>query len=217
MKKLLVVFTLILAVIYSYESSAKSPKVTLKYGETFDWVCSNKTGYEVKPEWVSELSSRFHEFQTEWNSNGQILLEKSAEIVGKSFQQNDFIVNLTLCNFPSMSSPLLINTRYALKSFTKKPIAVHVSISIIHHEILHVYLENQIPTDSRLLSKYSGEHPRIKSHIHLQKATYLYLGWTDKLKEVIAKDYSLPGGYYKKAWEIVDTEGHKVFVEELAQ
>lgn len=44
-------------------------------------------------------------------------------------------------------------------------------------------------------------------HLHLlslQKAVMLDLKEPDQLKEVIAIDSLLPGGYYKRAWEIVN-------------
>ena len=38
----------------------------------------------------------------------------------------------------------------------------------------------------------------------LQKAVLLKLNEPDALKEVIAVDSALPGGYYKRAWELVN-------------
>jgi len=38
----------------------------------------------------------------------------------------------------------------------------------------------------------------------LQKAVLLRLNEPDALKEVIAVDSVLPGGYYKRAWELVN-------------
>ena len=200
--------------------NTEAPKVTLKYGEVFDSVCPGKTGYKVNKPWSVELSSRLHEFQKIWDEDGPKLLSKSSDIVGKTFVQKDFIVTLSLCNFPSMSHPLLINMRYALKSFTKNPISLDVTNSIIHHEILHLYLEDKIPSKSRLLKKYSSEHSVVKSHIHLlalQQAVYLSLKWKTKLEQVKKKDKSFPNGFYKRAWEIVEKEGHEGFINELKQ
>ena len=83
-----------------------------------------------------------------------------------------------------------------------------------------VYLEDKIPPKSRLLKKYSAEHPVVKNHIHLlalQQAVYLSLKWKTKLEQVKKKDKSFPNGFYKRAWEIVEEEGHEGFINELKQ
>jgi hypothetical protein len=66
-----------------------------------------------------------------------------------------------------MSDPLLINVRFSLKSFTADSLAPDVTTSIILHEILHQYLEDKMPRDSPLLSKYREQDETFRSHLHL--------------------------------------------------
>jgi hypothetical protein len=53
----------------------------------------------------------------------------------------------------------------------------------------------------------------------LQKAVLLKLNEPDALKEVIAVDGALPGGYYKRAWELVNATDKEYlkYVAELSK
>jgi hypothetical protein len=73
--------------------------------------------------------------------------------------------------------------------------------------------------NSRLLKERAAEPERIRSHLHLlalQKAVLLKLNEPEVLKEVIAVDSQVLGGYYKRAWEIInatDSENLKYVAE----
>jgi hypothetical protein len=63
------------------------------------------------------------------------------------------------------------------------------------------------------------EDERVRDHLHLlalQKAVLLKLNEPDALKEVIAVDSALPGGYYKRAWELVNATD-KEYLKYLAE
>jgi hypothetical protein len=49
----------------------------------------------------------------------------------------------------------------------------------------------------------------------IQKVVYLKLGRTDELSALVARDSSRPNPVYKRSWDIVNTEGHTAFVNEL--
>ncbi len=200
---------------------ATTPKVTLTYAQTFDFVCSLQTGYQIDPKWTEELVVRLPEFQSHWQGSGAELLKTTIAIVGKSFKATEFAVSLSVCSFPSMSEPLLINMRYSLASFTSKPLQKDVTTSIIFHELLHRYLQGKIPSDSALRLKYQKEDGTVLSHIHLlalPKAVYLKLNQESVLQAVIAKDQSLPNKAYSRAWDIVNKEeDFRAFIEELRQ
>ena len=53
----------------------------------------------------------------------------------------------------------------------------------------------------------------------LQKAVLLKLIEPDALKEVVAVDGALPGGYYKRAWELVNATDKEYlkYVAELSK
>jgi hypothetical protein len=199
---------------------ASAPKVTLKYAEMFDTVCSKETQYKIDPKWQSELMKRVPEFQYVWDQSGGDLLSMAHEYVGKDFDELEYAVALSVCSFPSMSNPLLINMRYSLASFTTQPVSRDVTVGLILHEILHRYIEGRVnPADSPMLKKYKAENETVRSHLHLfalMKAVYIKLDKQQLLQNVIARDQALPNGAYKRAWEIVNKiEDYKVFVREL--
>lgn len=194
------------------------PTVQLKYAYLFDPVCSAKNTYKIDPNIITELNKNLPEWQIRWNYEGRLLLKTAMKIVGKPFPQNHYTVPLSVCNFPSMSEPLMVNVRYSLNSFTKNPISTNVTISTIEHEILHTYIDSILPKNTPLLKKYHNESTTVLNHLHLfalQKASYLLLKQDKILKKVISKDYSLPNKDYKRAWEIVSMEGYRPFIKEL--
>lgn len=203
----------------SISPASHSPRVTFSYAKVFDSVCSQQTGFEIQSGWVTELNSRLPALQISWDKSGQTLLKTTVKIIGKEFQESELGVALSVCSFPSLSDPLLVNMHYSLKSFTENPLSTDVTISIFFHEILHRYLIGKIPNDSRLLLKYKSEDETVLSHLHLfaiRKAVYLELGEANLLREVIKKDVSLPNPDYKRAWEIVNSlEDYHSFLDEL--
>jgi hypothetical protein len=195
------------------------PKETIFYAAMFDNVCMNKTSYKISPIWVSESKNKLGAWRDSWNQQGQQLLKTTIQLVGIPFKEKNFQVSLSLCSFPSMSAPLIVNARYALASFTKKPISNDVFISTIYHEILHNYIDQFLADSTPLLKKYKSESKGVLNHLHLlalEKAVYIQLGWQSKLKIIIEKDQSLPNHDYKRAWEIVNSEeSYLSFIEEL--
>ncbi|MFT5706375.1 MAG: hypothetical protein ACI9ES_000654 [Oceanospirillaceae bacterium] len=97
--------------------------------------------------------------------------------------------------------------RYSLSTFTNNPVSIHVKVATLYHELLHPYIINNIMTNSPLLTLYNKEPQRVKDHIHLLallKAVYLNVEMADKLSIIIETDNSLPNGFYKRAWEIIN-------------
>jgi hypothetical protein len=102
---------------------------------------------------------------------------------------------------------ILVNMRYALASFTAQPVSVRYKANILFHELLHGLLQDAVPKDSPLLAAHKDENERVRDHLHLlalMKAVFLDQGMPSDLAEVIEIDGELPGGYYKRAWEIVN-------------
>ena len=198
--------------------AAPVPSVQLTYAYLFDPVCSNHTAYTISSSLINELDKKLPEWQSKWNNEGKSLLNAAVKIVGKPFPQNNYIVPLSLCNFPSMSEPLMVNVRYSLNAFTGKNIDTNLTISIIEHEILHTYIDSFLLKNTPLLEKYRNESQTVLSHLHLfalQTAIYKSLNQNTILRSVILKDTSLPNSEYKRAWEIVNKEGYVPFINEL--
>lgn len=200
-------------------SDSKLPKVSLFYADMFDNICVIKTTYKIDQSWQNELNNELFHWRILWNDEGMVLLNETMKITGKPFPQQNFQVALSLCSFPSMSAPLIINARYALHCFTAHPIPDYVFISTIYHEILHNYIDSFLPKNTPLLVEYKNESTGVLNHLHLfalEKAVYLQLGWKSKLNAIIAKDESLPNKDYKRTWEIINKdETYNEFIVEL--
>lgn len=202
----------------SLTKNTSLPTVTIFYAAMFDTVCSAKTNYKIDPAWTNDLTNELPHWRTLWSQEGTTLLKTTTQIIGRPFAQQNFQVSLSLCTFPSMSAPLIVNARYALASFTKNPIPDDVLISNIYHELLHNYIDSFFPKNTPLLTKYKNESPGVLNHLHLfalEKAVYLKLGWGAKLQAIIAMNDSLPNPDYKRAWEIVNKENYQDFIVEL--
>src|SRR5690242_16262901 len=190
---------------------AAPPKVTISYSPSLDAVCALVRGYRIEPAWKLELSEDIGRFRDMWASIGPRLLSKTEEITGKHFVEESISAHLTLCDPPSESLVLgvVVNMRYALSSFTEHPVPLRFKIGALYHEILHKFVDAHMPAHSALLARHDGEHARVREHLHLLallKAVYLALGMQDELAELIDIDGQLPGGFYKRAWEIINRD-----------
>jgi len=209
-----------------YSSQTTFPRVKVDYNPSEDLTCSAPPGNPVKEEWVAELLSRQSELVRLWETEGPRLLAAAETISGKSFPTREITARLTLCNAPSESFPrtnrVTINMRYALRSFTPEPVSLRYKVNTLFHELLHNFLYRHPVESSDLLKEHAAEDERVRDHLHLlalQKAVLLKLNERDALREVIAVDSTLPGGYYKRAWELVNATDNEYlkYVAELSK
>ena len=207
-------------------SHATLPRIKVEYNPSEDLACSLPPGSPIKEEWKAELLSRDSEFVRIWETEGPQLLAATEAISGKEFPSQEIIARLTLCNAPSESFPgtdrVTINMRYALRSFTPEPVSMRYKVYTLFHELLHIFLNRHPIENSVLLKGRATEDERVRDHLHLlalQKAVLLRLNEPDALKEVIAVDSALPGGYYKRAWELVNATDKEYlkYVAELSK
>jgi hypothetical protein len=195
------------------------------YDVSDDLACSEPPGDAIKKEWSAELLAREPEFVRLWQKEGPRLVAAAEAITQNTFPSQEIVARLTLCKVPSESFPnterVTINMRYALKSFTPEAVSLRYKVDTLFHEILHIFLFRHPVENSALLKEHAAENERVRDHLHLlalQKAVLLRVNEPDALKEVISVDSMLPGGYYKRAWELVnatDTEYLK-YVGELS-
>lgn len=187
---------------------AGQPTVTIAYSSTIDFACSLFRGGEIKDQWKAELVSRKPDFESLWSTVGPKMIDTTEAITGKSFPSEEITARLTLCNLPSQSIVgISINMRYALRSYTPTPVSMRYKVDTLFHELLHVFLARHSIKDSSLLKQHASEPERTRDHLHLlalQEAVLMKLSESEALKDVIAIDSQLPGGYYKRAWEIVN-------------
>jgi hypothetical protein len=207
-------------------SYASRPDVQIEYSPSRDLLCSLLPGSSIKDEWKAELLSRQSEFTSLWKSEEQRFIEATEAASGKDFPSQKITLRLTLCNSPSESSPgtdeVSVSMRYALKSFAPKPVSMRYKVEVGFHELLHIFLFKHPVSNSILLREHAAEPERVQRHLHLpalQKAVLLRLKEPEALREVIAVDSELPGGYYKRAWEIINaTDGEYLkYVAEVAK
>lgn len=219
MKQVGLILSLLLFSVMAHSTSG-IPEVTIKYSSLWDSTCSIFKGYEIKDAWKEELINKKNELEADWKKYGGKLLLTTVTIVGKEFKRTSITAHLTLCNTPSRSFPIIVNMRYALSGFIDPPVQMHVKTGTLYHEILHKYIDDNLPESSKLIEKYKNEHSRVLKHVHLlalQKAVYLKLQLNDQLSSIMKVDSQLPNGYYKRAWEIVNShpDYYLEFVHEL--
>jgi hypothetical protein len=220
MKSLINTLITIIAITGAAELHAAAPVIDIEYSPTFDSICSLVKGGNIKDEWKKELVQRQPELETLWESIGPALISSVEGITGKAFPDDDQTVRLTLCELPSQSFfGISVNMRYALSSFTDEPVPLRYKADTIFHELLHKFIAEHQPKDSPLFKAHINEPERTRDHLHLlalQKAVLLKLNAIDELADVVRIDSQLPGGDYKRAWEIInatDTEYLKYVAE----
>jgi len=170
-------------------SQASLPHVKVKYDASADVSCSDGS---TKEEWKAELLSREPEFISLWEVEGPRLVATTESISGKDFPSQEITARLTLCNLPSESFPEAGRVTINMRYALRSFTPEPVSMRYKVNTLFH-----------ELLHIFLQRHPIANS----------------ALKEVIAVDSMLPGGYYKRAWELVnatDTEYVK-YVTELSK
>ena len=220
--------TLSLAVLLCFVCSSQATllRVKVEYSPGQDSLCSMGSGNSVKEEWKAEVLARQSAFVQLWESEGPRLLATTEAISGKDFALREITARRTLRNSPSEPFPqadrVSINMRYALGSFTPTPVSLRYKVDMLFHELLHIFLSQHPIKNSMLLQQHAAEPERVRDHLHLlalQKAVLLKLNEGDALRDVVAIDSALPGGYYKRVWELVnatDSEYLK-YVAELSK
>jgi hypothetical protein len=223
MSKAALIVASTLLVLVASPARAGQPVLTISYSPTLDAACSLVRSGTIKDEWKAELAARQPEFEALWAADGPKMVAATEAVTGKPFPADAVTARLSLCDLPSQSiAGISVNMRYALKSFTATPVPMRYKVNTLFHELLHVYLAKHPVQNSALLAEYAAEPERTRDHLHLlalQKAVLIKLDQPDALKEVVAIDSQLPGGYYRRAWEIVNATdtAYLRYVAELAR
>lgn len=203
-------------------SMAAAPYVHIKYNKTLDAACAFFKGYEIEDSWKLELTARIEEFRSTWEMLGPKLLQETELLSGYKFD-SPISAYLSLCSVPSQSLVgISVNMRYSLASFTNNPVSFDYKAAVLYHEILHQLIAELVPSNSQLLALHRNEHDRVLNHLHLlalEKAVYLKLGLKRELSEVINIDGKLTGGFYKRAWEIINAtdDTYMLYLAEIAK
>ncbi len=176
----------------------------------------------IKPEWSKELNERLPEISSLWESFSPALVEAVTVITKKPFLPPK-LVHLTLSDRPSNSFfGVVVNMRYALRSFTATPVSMRYKVDTVFHEALHEFVSRNTPAQSVLLSQRTSEPICVRNHLHLlalQKAALLHTKDSEALEQVVSIDAQLPSGCYKRAWSLVNATPNTYleYVAELSQ
>ena len=200
------------------------PAVTFKYNQVFDSPCAEMTKQPIDAAAVTELENRLDSFREHWRKEAPQLLGSSVKLTKVPFQFRETRAALSLCGFPSISLPLIINMRFYLRSLRgEKAASMTVFSAVVFHELLHRYVSDRIATlpdkTTPLLRKYKDEPLGVRNHLHvlaIMKAVYGKLGREKDLDEVDAFGQTLRSApALKRAQEIVDIEGAEKFTSEI--
>ncbi len=203
------------------KSDDSLPAVRLVYSPALDSACALLRGGRIQPAWREELLARMEEFASLWRDAGPAMMAQAETLTGIRFPDDKVTVRLTLCDLPSQSFwGISVNMRFALHSFTETPVPLRYKMDTLFHERLHPYLAGHLPEHSPLMAAYADEPARVRNHLHLlalQQEVLRSLNETQALQSVIDTDSQLPGGLYRRAWEIVNSPdtGSAAWVAEL--
>lgn len=194
----------------------------LVYDEAQDRSCATSRGYDIKLEWVEELSDVLPRIRDLWKTKGPAMFDAVTALTRRSTDAFVVPVRLGLCDTPSQSfSGPSVNMRYALRSFTTSPVSLRYKVDTAFHESLHGFVDQYAPRRSPLLASHRSEPACVLNHLHLlalQKAVLVAIGDAAALEQVVAVDSQLPSGCYKRAWFLVNETDitYKYYVAELA-
>ena len=193
------------------------PKIEFLYpppvGTVFDRNCGTAEAADVQ-----ETVRRAAEFQRQWDAEGPAYLRAAVAGIGRPFPYREMQVTMTVCsNTATMSMPLMVNMRQFLSTAKSSP--PHDDfVEKVFHELMHHYV-SPVMSGSTLRKKYAGESPVVFVHLHvmaLEKFVLQKLGKSEELK-FLEEEYVTdpPPSNYKRAWEIMNAEGERAFIEEL--
>ncbi len=200
----------------------------------FDGACmalKQHDDYKITTSMRDELTLRLPEFTKTWEKGGSALIREMAKLLKHPYGRNEETMAFTLCQwFSPMSNPLIFRVREYLKTTgidnPKGPTEIKPEsyfMGQIFHELIHRYLDKHFlnidqPQNSVLIKSHSEEPPGVLSHLHhlsIQKAVYLKLNRKGELDKIVELDSQIRGGTYKRAWEIIGSDGYEKYIDEL--
>jgi hypothetical protein len=210
------------------------PALFMEDAPPFDGACGalkQHEDYKITPSMRKELNQRIPEFEKTWRENGGPLIRGMTELLGRPYGRKEETLTLTLCQwFSPMSNPLILRAREYLKATAvdnpNGPTALKPAsyfVGQVFHELIHRYLDRHFSNidsaaASPLIRAHASEPWSVTSHLHhlsIQKAVYLRMNRKAELDTIIDLDSQVRGGIYKRAWEIVNSDGYQKYIDEL--
>jgi hypothetical protein len=207
-----------------------TPKLFFTWTNTYDKMCARSFDYsnidqdadseKLKMSWSIELKNRVPEFQKKWDEESPALFRILINEFKKDFSRSEYTASLSACApAPSMPDPLLLNVSRYLRAFwaPKEPKDMKLFVDIPFHELLHLWLFENLSQDTPIKLKYKNEKIGVVSHIHLfamESLIYEKANKADVWKEV--HDFHMRmGGIHKRAMEILDKESREAILKEI--
>ncbi len=207
-----------------------APKLFFTWAHAYDKMCARGFDYsnvdqeadseKLKLSWSIELKNRIPEFQKRWDEDSSELLKILMTEFKNDFSRAEYTASLSACApAPSMPDPLVLNVSRYLKAFWAQgsPKDMKLFVDVPFHELLHLWLSENLPQETPIKLKYKNEKLGVVSHIHLfAMESFIY----EKAKKAdiwmeIHDFHIRMGGIHKRAMEILDKEGRDLILKEL--
>lgn len=180
-------------------------------------------GFETTNNQKNELEEKLPQLIDIWNQQAPILFGEIFSVFNCGFKQKERTAVVSLGGTGGYGSSyfLWLGLRFLLddEAWDRLGSKEDYFSILVFHELLHIWVDDNIAGTSVLLTKYKDEHEYTLEHIHLmalQKMVYLKLNNFDAL-ETIDNEYrhhSLPS--YQRAWEIVnDIEDYQIVIQDI--
>ena len=187
------------------------PKIVFRYSENYDEIVKKSLALELNEDYPSpsEIREYLEEVKVLWEKEEKRILEKISEIINL-----DWIWNKINCYVVgkgrNFSFPLTLTIWTEKTDF----------IDVLTHELIHrLEFQHQIHRNKWLKylnEKYKKENDKTKKHIlvfAIHKKIYLNFFNKERLNRNIKRNENMPE--YKRAWEIVEQEGHENIIKEF--
>ena len=198
---------------------AKIPSIDIEFSGLIEFgICERLSGSPVADDAIEELVSRVGEFEAAWNDRGPILLRETVATTGEPFTFLERHAVLHLCpDVPSMSAPLLINSRLYLEATASNVRPLSLFVSILYHEILHNYLVESFGESFDWIGdEFADQPPVVRNHLvlmALEHNVYNRLGLRAELANL--REYYLASAPHARALAIVDDKGVEYFMSKI--
>jgi len=225
MKKFILSIIVLLNIfIFPSESQLNYPKLAFKYdwrGKMMDAAINLYYQNDTIAKLKNKLDNQLPNLIAAWQSQAPVLFQEIFSNFKRGFKQNSRTAIINLSHFWSYGSHkfLILGLRSFLEEPWDRPISPEDNfVWIVFHELIHVWVDENVKSNSPLLEKYANEHNEVKEHIHLmaiQKMVYQNLNRLDLLNYTDESYNHFAPQQYKRAWEIVNIEGYETVINDI--
>lgn len=185
------------------------PVINIRYSKIYDHKFRNEKSRARYPK-TSEILDYVDMVRGEWYLNGRKILKEIARITGLKWR-DPFTICYVATEGRSFSDPLTIK----ILGTDKKFIIKEDFVDMLTHELIHqIFIQNGKRADGAemaTIGDYVEEPPHTTAHIlthAVHKHIYLKFFGSSRLKKDIERARKPKNREYRRAWEIVEDEGH---------